>query len=276
MKSTVKLQRRITFSSGHRYWLPSLSEQQNRDLFGPWASPYNHGHNYVLWVTAEGEVDPTTGMVVNIKWIDDVLKERVIRPFDQKSINDEIPEFIDRSSSIENLLTYFADKLQQLPGDAKLIHLKLEEHPLLYGELDLTTPHGPMISITRIYEFAASHRLNTDELPHEENVRLYGKCNHINGHGHNYVLEVTVSGTPDPVTGMLADLGQLDSVVEERILNRYDHRNLDLDVEELAGKVTTSEVVAREIFTQLEGVVPGQLERVRLHETARNIFEVTR
>ncbi len=276
MKSTVKLQRRITFSSGHRYWLPSMTEEQNRSLFGPWASPFNHGHNYVLWVTAEGSVDPVTGMVVNIKWIDDVLKERVIQIFDQKSINDEIADFLEKPPSIENLLIYFSATLMDLPGGAKLVHLKLEEHPLLYGELEVTATDSPTISLTRIYEFAASHRLNSPQLSDEENVRLYGKCSHVNGHGHNYLLEVTVSGTPDPVTGMLADLNLLDSVVKEKVLDRYDHRNLDIDVEELSDKVTTSEVVAGEIFLLLQGAVPGCLERVRLHETARNIFEASR
>lgn len=276
MNSCVRLQRRIAFSSGHRYWLPHLSPEQNHAVFGPWASQFNHGHNYVLWVTAEGEVDPINGMVVNIKWIDDVLKEKVIRPFDQKSINDEIAEFSGKAPTIENLLLHFSTILDELPGAARLVHLKLEEHPLLFGELDLSLPEGPMISLTRIYEFAASHRLNTEALSAEENLRLYSKCNHINGHGHNYVLEVTVSGDPDPISGMLADLGALDQVVEERVLGRYDHRNLDLDIEELRGKVTTSEVVAEAIFAQLENRVPGRLERIRLHETARNIFEVSR
>lgn len=276
MTSTVKLQRRIAFSSGHRYWLNRLSPEENRGVFGPWASPFNHGHNYVLWVTAEGPVDPVNGMVVNIKWIDDLLKDRILKPFDQKSINDEVPEFHDLAPTVENLLIHFSSLLEELPGGATLTHLKLEEHPLFYGELDLAPPQGPMISLTRIYEFAASHRLHTDALSPEENVRLYSKCNHPHGHGHNYVLEVTISGQPDPVSGMIADLSALDQVVDERILSRYDHRNLDLDVEELQGQVTTSENVAKAIFALLENQVPGRLERVRLHETARNIFEVSR
>lgn len=268
----VTLERRIAFSSGHRYWLPQLTAEQNRSLFGQWASPYNHGHNYVLWVAARGEVDPVNGMVVNIKWIDDVLKERVIQRFDQKSINDEVPAFEEASPSLENLLRHFASELRDLPGGAQLCHLKIEEHPLLYAEWDADTS---MITITRVYEFAASHRLHSDALPPEENLRLYGKCNHVHGHGHNYLLEVTITGEPDATTGMIADLGQLDAVVEREILDRYDHRNLDVDVPELQGQPTTSEVVAQRIFDRLVGQVPARLHRVRLHETARNIFEVT-
>lgn len=269
----MKLIRKITFSSGHRYWYADKFKEENRAIFGPWCSPYNHGHNYVLHVGAEGTVDAANGMVVNIKWIDDVLKERVISVFDQKSINDEVPGFEDRAPSIENLLLYFRDILQYLPGQAELTTLKLEETPLLYGEW---TKHNNMISLTRVYEFAASHRLHTDALSEEENLRLFGKCCNPNGHGHNYVLEVTISGEPDPVSGMLADIGELDHVVNQEVVDRYDHKNLDKDIPEFEGRVTTSEVVSQEIFDRLKTNVPGQLERVRLHETARNIFEVTR
>ena len=268
----VSLHRKISFSSGHRYWLSSLSEEENRERFGRWASPYNHGHNYVLWVGARGEVDTVNGMVVNIKWIDDALKERVVSRFDQKSINDEVGEFADLPPTLENLVRFFSEELKELPGGVELSNLKLEETPLLYGEWSRDTN---MITLTRVYEFAASHRLHVESLPEAENIRLFGKCNHIHGHGHNYVLEVTVTGNVDGKTGMMVSLDELDQVVETHVLNRYDHRNLDLDIPELAEKNTTSEVVTQAIFDRLVGVVPGKLVRVRLFETARNMFEVT-
>ncbi len=271
----VKLCRRVTFSSGHRYWFDHLSEQQNREVFGQWASPYNHGHNYVLYVTVEGVVDDSTGMVVNIKRIDDILKERVIRQFDQKSINDEIPHFRTNSSCTENLLLYLRDLLNEMPEGARLTGLKLEETPTLWAEFFNDKGTWKM-TLTRTYEFAASHRLHAPELPHEKNLELYGKCNNPAGHGHNYILEVTVSGKPDPVTGMIADIGALDARVHELVVDRYDHHNLNEDLPEFAGKITTSEVVAQQIWASLDGSLPGTLERVRLHETARNIFEVAR
>lgn len=269
----VTLARKVSFSSGHRYWLSLLNESANREVFGVWASKFNHGHNYVLWVSARGEVNESDGMVVNIKWIDDILKERVVARLDQKSINDEISEFADRSPSLENLLRYFRDTLRDLPGGVELSALKLEETPLLYGEWHLK---NDMITITRSYEFAASHRLDVPELGHEENVRLFGKCNNQNGHGHNYVLEVTVSGEISEPSGMMVDLGELDQVVHREVVDRYDHKNLDMDIPEFAGKNTTSEVVGLTIFDRLTNVVPGQLERIRLYETARNMFEVSR
>jgi len=286
----VRMTRRVAFSSGHRYWHPDLSRGDNRALFGPWASPYNHGHNYVLDVTVEGPVLPEEGMVVNIKRIDDILRERIVRQFDGRSINDEIPAFATRAPSIENLLAYIKECLLGDPGEGedplfsvsrspagsresvvRLVGLRLEEMPTFYGELDM---EEGKLTLTRVYEFAASHRLHSPALSDEENREVYGKCNNPAGHGHNYVLEVTVSGVPDPRTGMLADIGLLDEKVKERVVDRYDHRNLNEEIPEFEGRITTSEVVAQTIFARLADRLPARLDRIRLHETARNVFEV--
>lgn len=272
MGRSVTLTRKVSFSSGHRYWIEGLSEEENRSVFGRWASRFNHGHNFVLWVSATGVVDETNGMVVNIKWIDDVLQERVVDVFDQRSINDEVPEFKGTVPCTENLLRFFADRLASLPEGVQLTGLKLEETPLHYGEW---SREGDMVSVTRVYEFAAAHRLSVSSLSTDENLRLFGKCHNPNGHGHNYVLEVTVTGEPDPKTGFLCDLDELDAISHKEVVDRYDHKNLDTDVPELAGKNTTSEVVATAIFDRLRSALPYRLVRVRLFETARNVFEVT-
>jgi 6-pyruvoyltetrahydropterin/6-carboxytetrahydropterin synthase len=270
----VRMARTVAFSSGHRYWRADWSANQNRAAFGRWASPYNHGHNYVLHVEVKGPVDPVTGMVVNIKRVDDVLKERVVSRFDQRSINDEVPGFDGRSASLENLLLCLAKELGSpgvLPPPCRLTELNLEESPLLSGRLDLEKSR---MTLTRVYEFAASHRLHSPQLSDQDNVKLYGKCNHVHGHGHNYVLEVTVAGEPNPDTGMMVDLEALDQAVHQRVVDRYDHRNLDVDLPELAGQVTTSENVALAIFRELKPHLPAKLDRIRLYETARNAFEV--
>jgi len=269
--------RRVGFSSGHRYWIPALTDRENLDRFGDWASPYNHGHNYVLDVTVAGEVEPSTGMVVNIKRIDDVLRSIVVRQFEGKSINDQVPYFHGRSTSLENLVSYVAECLSQpgvLPAEVSLTGLRLEEMPTLFAELDLTRTPVTM-TLTRSYEFAASHRLDSPALTAQENIDLFGKCNNAAGHGHNYLLEVSVAGEPDPKTGMILNLDDLDRLVAELVVDRYDHKNLNVDIPEFEGKVTTSEVVALEIFDRLKKHLPAKLHRVRLHETARNIFEVT-
>lgn len=268
----VKLTRRITFSAGHRYWLSSLTPEENRARFGVWANPFNHGHNFILDVTTEGTIDPETGMVVNIKWIDDVLQEDIVAVFDQKSINDEVPSSIGQVTSLENLLLDMEERLIRLPSEAKLTHLRLEEMPTLWADLNTQTR---AMTLTRTFEFAAAHRLDNPSLTPERNWELYNKCGNPAGHGHNYVLEVTVGGEPSPETGFLCDLSELERVVHAEIVDRYDHKNLNCDVPELQGKITTSEVVVQAIWDRLVGVLPG-LVRVRLHETARNCFEVSR
>lgn len=133
--------------------------------------------------------------------------------------------------------------------------------------------------LTRRYRFAASHRLHSPEFDEAENDRIYGKCNNPYGHGHNYVLEVTVRGPVDAVTGRVVDVPALDGFVQQEIVSRYDHRNLNVQVEELAGLVPTTEVVSRAIHTRLSQSWPPALpvlERVRIWETRNNIFEVSK
>lgn len=268
----MKLIRTITFSAGHRYWINNLSEAQNKALFGKWASPYSHGHNFILQVTCEGQVDPVTGMVVNIKDIDDVLKRDIVQVYGQKSLNDEVDSFADKAPSIENILLDIKNRLQHLPEGCKLTHLRLEELPDLWAELNLK---NNTMTITRSYEFAASHRLHVPTFSEEENQRLFGKCNNPAGHGHNYVVEVTVAGEPDETTGFICDILEIDRVVNEEVVDRYDHKNLNVDLPEFQNKVTTSEMVVQEIWNRLIDKLPAKLTRVRLCETARSAFEVT-
>lgn len=268
----VRLVRRVSFSSGHRYWLESASEDENHKLFGRYASRFNHGHNYVLDVTVEGAVDPSTGMVVNIKRVDDALQERIVDRLDGKSLNDEVEELDGKQTCLENLLGFLWSDLAHpgaLPPEARLVALRLEETPSFYGETDMSST-----TLTRVYEFAASHRLHLATESEERNFELFGKCTNPAGHGHNYGLEVTVSGTPDPRTGMIAPLDALDAKVHELVVDRYDHKNLNCDLPEFEGRATTSETVAGEIFNRLDGKLPAKLERVRLWETPRSCFEV--
>jgi 6-pyruvoyltetrahydropterin/6-carboxytetrahydropterin synthase len=137
-----------------------------------------------------------------------------------------------------------------------------------------------MVYLTRRYRFAAAHRLHSDALSEEENRSVYGKCNNPYGHGHNYVLEVTVGGPVDSATGMVMDLALLDGTVERKVLERFDHKHLNLDVENFSNLVPTTENLCIEIYkllrTELEasnGARSARLQRVRLEETNSNFFE---
>src|SRR5437588_12498835 len=136
MPNKVRLTRRVSFSSGHRYWNPSLSKEENRKRFGPTASPYNHGHNYILDVTTEGTPDPETGMVVNIKTIDDILQYQIVTQFDNKSINDEIAHFQTQNPTLENLLLDISEQLNVLPTEAKRTALRLDERPTMWPHVE--------------------------------------------------------------------------------------------------------------------------------------------
>jgi 6-pyruvoyltetrahydropterin/6-carboxytetrahydropterin synthase len=138
-----------------------------------------------------------------------------------------------------------------------------------------------MIRVTRRYRFSASHRLHSDRFSEARNREIYGKCNHPFGHGHDYALEVTVRGPVDRESGLAADLAALDGLVGANILEAFDRRNLNADVKELQGVVTTTENLAIEIGRRLRegwgGAFPGEwprLEGVRVHETRNNTVEL--
>jgi 6-pyruvoyltetrahydropterin/6-carboxytetrahydropterin synthase len=129
------------------------------------------------------------------------------------------------------------------------------------------------IELGRRYRFAASHRLHSPQLDEEENRRVYGKCNNPYGHGHNYVLEVSVSGDVDPDTGMIANLADLDGFVEREVLEAFDHKSLNEEVPVFRENVPTTENLCMEIFQRLKTFPRAKLERVRVEETGNNSFE---
>ena len=138
-----------------------------------------------------------------------------------------------------------------------------------------------MIRVTRRYRFVASHRLHTPALGERENRELYGKCNNPYGHGHNYEVEISVAGPLDARTGRAVDPAALDRLVETEVLRPFDHRNLNAEIPEFAAMVPTSENIGLEIDRRLRArwrhAFPGEwprLEKIRIAETARNIFEV--
>jgi 6-pyruvoyltetrahydropterin/6-carboxytetrahydropterin synthase len=125
----------------------------------------------------------------------------------------------------------------------------------------------------RRYMLSASHRLHSDALSVEENKAAYGKCNNPHGHGHNYIVEVLVGGAVDPQTGMVMNLEDLDDVVRKRVVERFDHTNLNLDPL-FVNQVPTTENLCKAVFELLnETMEPAKLVQVRLEETENNFFE---
>ena len=129
------------------------------------------------------------------------------------------------------------------------------------------------LELGRRYRFSASHRLHSAHLTEEENCRVFGKCNNPYGHGHNYVLEVSLSGDVDPATGMIANLADLDAFVELHVLDNFDHKSLNEDVPAFRDKVPTTENLCIEIYQRLKSFPKAKLERIRVQETGNNSFE---
>ena len=127
--------------------------------------------------------------------------------------------------------------------------------------------------LSRRYLFSASHRLHSDAMSNTENQSTYGKCNNPHGHGHNYAIEVTVSGQVDPKTGMVCNLADLDDFVNREVLAKYGHENLNM-LPEFSKQVPTTENLCIHIYEILQrGFTHAHLERVRIEETMMNSFE---
>jgi 6-pyruvoyltetrahydropterin/6-carboxytetrahydropterin synthase len=137
------------------------------------------------------------------------------------------------------------------------------------------------IRLTRRYRFSASHRLASPLLSSEENLRVYGKCCNPYGHGHDYLLEVTAAGEPNPITGRLLPVAALDGLVHRVIVEPMDRRDLNTEIAEFQHLVPTTEnlaiVAANRLSAAWNGALPGcdaRLDGIRIHETRNNIFEV--
>jgi 6-pyruvoyltetrahydropterin/6-carboxytetrahydropterin synthase len=129
------------------------------------------------------------------------------------------------------------------------------------------------VHLTRRYMISASHRLHSDEMSERENADVYGKCNNPYGHGHNYMIEVTVSGQVDSETGMVCNLADLDGFVRSEVVERFDHQNLNL-LPEFEKQVPTTERLCMAIYEIVNpGFKAAHLEKVRIEETMMNSFE---
>jgi 6-pyruvoyltetrahydropterin/6-carboxytetrahydropterin synthase len=130
----------------------------------------------------------------------------------------------------------------------------------------------PIAHLSRRYHFSASHRLHSEAYSEEENRAVFGKCNNPHGHGHNYTVQVTLSGPVDATTGMVCDLGELDAFAQTYLVQRFDHTNLNT-LEYFANEVSTTENLSIEIYKIFSGFSAARLERVHVEETSNNSFD---
>jgi len=262
--------RRAQFSASHRYWLPELSEAENLQKFSLCTRAPGHGHNYVLFVSIAGELDQY-GMVQNLSEVKQVIKQEVTSQLDFSYLNDVWPEFQQTLPTTEHIARVI---WQRLAPHLPLVKVQLFEHPELRADY-LGNGMEAYLSIST--HFSAAHRLAHPDLSDKENFEIYGKCARPNGHGHNYHLEVTVKGEIDPRTGMIIDLGVLNQVIEDLVLEPFDHTFLNKDIPYFAEVIPTAENIAVRISSLLQQPIRqlgAELHKVKLIESPNNSCEV--
>jgi 6-pyruvoyltetrahydropterin/6-carboxytetrahydropterin synthase len=255
--------------------LPELSSDENAACFGLCALSPGHGHNYELIVSMAGELN-ADGMVLNLSEVKHAIRSEVTEQLDFRFLNDVWPEF-DLSNSEGCLPT--TEALARIIWDRLIPHLplvaiRLYEHQGLWADY-LGDAMDAYLTIRT--HFAAAHRLARAELSKEENERIYGKCARPHGHGHNYLLDVTVRGEVNTRTGMVCDLVALQNLVDDLVVEPFDHTFLNKDVPHFASCVPTAENIALHISDCLATpirAIGAHLHKVRLQESPNNAAEV--
>lgn len=268
------INRRSQFSASHRYWLAELSDQENRQRFGKCARVPGHGHNYVLNVSIESELD-AYGMVLNLSEAKAIIHQKVIEPLDFSYLNESWPEFQTTLPTTEYIAQAIWHRLSpHLPPPLRIVNIQLFEMPELWADY---TGDGMEAYLTVSAHFSAAHRLALPNLSDEENDRVYGKCARPNGHGHNYQVEVTVKGDVDPRTGMLVDLVALQGAIAHHVIEPFDHTFLNKDLPYFKAVVPTAEnIVIRicHLLRQPVADIGATLHKVKLIESHNNSAEV--
>ncbi|WP_419882335.1 6-carboxytetrahydropterin synthase [Peribacillus sp. B-H-3] len=262
------LSRKLYFSAAHFYKVADWTEEENQKAFGPCSHSNGHGHDYALEVMVKGKLKQDSGIVVNITDIDQVVKAFVHSNLDGKFLNKENGYFAKNIPTTENIITYLWNAFEGMMENCTLHKIRLRENDFLYAEKE----DSSMVRLTRKYHFSTAHRLHSSQLTAEENTAIFGKCNNQFGHGHNYYLEVTVQGKVDPVTGMIANIGDMDRIIDQMVLQKFDHKHLNLDTQEFADLNPTSENVAIVTWNLLSDELPN-LFKIGLYETEKNYFE---
>ncbi len=211
--------------------------------FAGYPSLLGIGHYLALEVTLVGEPSAETGCVQNIKLIDQSVREVVI-PM--------VTAYIRRgrlTAGGGTLITAIYERLKDawLPGE--LHHIRLALSPFL--TLSFFAREFPMIRLSQKFEFSASHRLHNPQISEEENQKLFGKCNNPHGHGHNYVLQVTLVGKPDS-NGFIIDIPKFEQTVASSVIEPFDHRYLNLEIAEFSELIPTVENIAMVIYRKLK------------------------
>jgi len=225
-----------------------------------------------LRCTVEGPIDRRTGYLCNIKILDKLLRDAVAGTLRLNSSEDSLHDSSQDLTAESFLLTVVAQCRELWQHPAALIALELDVSPFVTWRI--TMESNPMISMTEQFEFSAAHRLHCDELSDEQNREIFGKCNLPGGHGHNYVVAVTLSRPDIDSDGQVIDVDQFESTVNRLVIDRLDHKNLNSDEPHFKTVNPTVENIAVAIHGWLDGQFgDAKLEKVRVYETPKTWAE---
>ncbi len=268
--NNVILTRRFYFCAAHYYRVKEWSDKKNREVFGIHSNPTGHGHNFVLDVSVKGEIDPVTGMIMNLTDLKKVVTP-IVEMFDHTFLNKDLPYFENMQPTVENLSKLFWDLIEEKLPDGVFLHrIKLKATDKVFAEY-----YGDGLGVfCKKYRFSAGHRLFSEALSEEENKNIYGKCNNLHGHGHNYYLKVCYKSEIDGKTGMTIPLSELDKKVKS-FLKTLSGKRLDKDIEFFKSKPATSENLIIYIKEGLNKLLGNSVVRLELSETRNNFFEYT-
>ncbi|MFQ3610762.1 MAG: 6-carboxytetrahydropterin synthase [Fimbriimonadales bacterium] len=261
----------FAFEASHFYWLDTLSEAENRQRFG--RTTRHHGHNYRVRITYRSS---DSSSPADWQALEQRVRERINRELDHRCLNREHPHFQQNLPTTENLALYLWGILRTEMG-APVESVEVHESETLasayHGEERPDSTR--VVYLTRQYQFSSAHRLYNPALSEEQNRALYGKCANPYGHGHDYRLEVSVRGVPDPLTGMVINITDLDAIVQREVITVLDHHYLNEEVPPFDTVVPTTENLVAWIVERLQPQVPApaELYRVCLWETPRSSFE---
>ena len=224
--------------------------------FGGYPSLAGLGHWFALQVTVAGELDPATSYLLNIKDIDTAVRARVV-PLVAGHVARRT--FGGGGRVVREVFDTLRDAW---PAAVALDCVTLALTPLM--SLSIRASEHPMVRLSQSFEFSASHRLHNPALGDEENRRSFGKCNNPHGHGHNYQLQVTLAGDPDPRTGLIVDVPAFERVVDEAVIQRVDHKNLNVELPEFRDLIPSVENIAKVIYRLLKPKFETHGSRARL------------
>ncbi len=253
---------KLDFSAARRTCSPHLTDKENEQLFGVASSPTGHGHHYQTYITLTDKFDEQKGMVVPDVESEPVL-QRLFDELDHRNLNLEVKALSALPVTTEIISRYIFDRLKK---ELPVTKIRLLENENFFVEYDNNNNFRMGVK----QSFYSAHRLNSSELSENENLSLYGKCNNLHGHGHQYFVECVVDGNIDERTGTIGDLVGLNNKLK-LVLDDWNYRHLDLETDDFKNLPTTGENIVSVLWEKLEKSI-NNLYQIKLWETPNNCF----